>query len=179
MHLSPMNIDELTCRMEKTHELNRDAMLEKIILLTVSYFCVGTELRFLSQKEENYTKKDSEMWHAKALHTSCTFLPDECPLVLHIINSYKKHHLTPKLEIMEKQRQEEAKKEESEVSSQVGRKKGKKKDRFGLSSDCELSESEVGLSEMKRQLGLLGRNFLDTNPGTSEKKTRNCHSICL
>ena len=32
------------------------------------------------------------MWHAKALETSCTFLPSECPLVSHIIMSYQKHH---------------------------------------------------------------------------------------
>ena len=63
-------------------------MLEKIILLTVSYFCVGTELRFLNnnssqnddkieamnktlkdklqdvEKEKRKKKELSEMWHA-------------------------------------------------------------------------------------------------------------------
>ena len=48
MHLSPMNSDELSAKLERTHELNKDAMLEKIILFVVSFFCVGTELRFLS-----------------------------------------------------------------------------------------------------------------------------------
>ena len=48
MHLTPMNSDELTAKLDRTHEINKDAMLEKIILLIVSYFCVGTELRFLS-----------------------------------------------------------------------------------------------------------------------------------
>lgn len=97
MHLTPMNTDELAAKLDLTHELNKDAMLEKIILFVVSFFCVGTELRFLSQKEKaEFTKKDSEMWHAKALHTACLFLPEECPLVNHIINSYKKHHLNPK-----------------------------------------------------------------------------------
>lgn len=77
-------------------------MLEKIILFVVSFFCVGTELRFLSLRQNtdnfinNVSKKDSEMWHAKALHTACQFLPEECPLVTHIINSYKKHHLNAK-----------------------------------------------------------------------------------
>lgn len=74
--------------MDNSHELSRDAMLEKIILLTVSYFCVGTELRFLNnnsnsaddkidplnksqkdkmveQERERKKKKElSEMWHA-------------------------------------------------------------------------------------------------------------------
>ena len=48
MHLSPMNTDELTYKLDRSHEINKDAMLEKIILLIVSFFCVGTELRFLS-----------------------------------------------------------------------------------------------------------------------------------
>jgi hypothetical protein len=106
MHLTPMNTDELAAKLDRTHELNKDAMLEKIILFVVSFFCVGTELRFNSQKEEaTVTKKDSEMWHAKALHTATLFLPEECPLVNHIINSYKKHHLNPKLEQLKIKRQ--------------------------------------------------------------------------
>ena len=47
MHLLPMSLEELNLYLDNSHELSRDAMLEKIILLTVSYFCVGTELRFL------------------------------------------------------------------------------------------------------------------------------------
>jgi len=38
------------------------------------------------------------MWHAKALHTSSTFLPSDCPLVSHVMGSYVKHHLKPKIE---------------------------------------------------------------------------------
>lgn len=97
MHLSPMNSDELTAKLDRTHEINKDAMLEKIILLIVAFFCVGTELRFLSLvADSGITKKDSEIWHGKALHFACVFLPDDCPLVTHVINSYKKHHLGPK-----------------------------------------------------------------------------------
>jgi hypothetical protein len=108
MHLTPMNSDELAAKLDRTHELNKDAMLEKIILFVVSFFCVGTELRFLSQKEgSGVTKKDSEMWHAKSLHTACLFLPEDCPLVNHIINSYKKHHLLPKLEMLKIKKQED------------------------------------------------------------------------
>lgn len=106
-----MSLEELNLHIDNSHELSRDAMLEKIILLSVSYFCVGTELRFLSspgsQKDQKHSKKiygeipepelkftkaDSEMWHAMALETSGTFLPSECPLVSHIILSYQKHH---------------------------------------------------------------------------------------
>jgi len=75
-------------------------ILEKIVLLVVSYFSVGTEMRFLKDKKRVnlYSKKDAEMWHAKALHTAMSFLPTECPLVQHILNSYNKHYMRVKEE---------------------------------------------------------------------------------
>lgn len=57
MHLLPMSLEELNLYLDNSHELSRDAMLEKIILLTVSYFCVGTELRFLYSAEEEKIKQ--------------------------------------------------------------------------------------------------------------------------
>lgn len=48
MHLQPLQTEELNLHIDNSHELSRDAMLQKLILLTVSYFCVGTELRFLN-----------------------------------------------------------------------------------------------------------------------------------
>ena len=117
MHLLPMSLEELNLHVDNSHELSRDAMLEKIILLSVSYFCVGTELRFLSKQfnagksgakgeqgaggiedmesgadAKKYRLEDSEMWHAMALETCGTFLPSECPLVSHMIMSFQKHH---------------------------------------------------------------------------------------
>jgi hypothetical protein len=53
MHLLPMSLEELNLHIDNSHELSRDAMLEKIILLSVSYFCVGTELRFLSSPNKD------------------------------------------------------------------------------------------------------------------------------
>lgn len=107
MHMSPIGFDDLHSSLnldsiEKrcVYELSKDSLLEKIVLLTVGYFWVGTELRFLmanSKNTKNY-QKDSEMWHAKALHTASTFLPADCPLVSHVMGSYLKHHLKPKLE---------------------------------------------------------------------------------
>ena len=111
MHLLPMSLEELNLHVDNSHELSRDAMLEKIILLSVSYFCVGTELRFLSKQftqgkgakneqggvlddpdsnmdTKKYKLEDSEMWHAMALETCGTFLPSECPLVSHMIMSF-------------------------------------------------------------------------------------------
>jgi hypothetical protein len=43
MHLAAMALDELSFPTELSHELNKDAMLEKIILVCTAYFCLGTE----------------------------------------------------------------------------------------------------------------------------------------
>lgn len=42
------------------------------------------------------------MWHSKALHIAGLFLPETCPLTVHVVNSFKKHHLGPKLELLKK-----------------------------------------------------------------------------
>lgn len=123
MHLSPLGLQEMNLQLDNSHELTRDAILEKIVLLSIAYFCVGTELRFLSQSRnknkesqilrtnavetEKYTKKESEKWQAKAVETSCTFLPSDWPLVGHVIASYQKHHSIISQSIPEDQELEE------------------------------------------------------------------------
>jgi hypothetical protein len=60
-------------------------MLYKTLYVIVSYFCIGTELRFLAMLNPNkFNLKDAEIWHAKAIHISSFFLPNDCPLTQHI-----------------------------------------------------------------------------------------------
>jgi hypothetical protein len=91
--------------------ITRENLIERIMILITSYFCMGTELRFLKQKRldgfEN--TQDAEYWHGKALEISVKFLPGDCPLVKHIVASYKKNH-SPSTEVIP---------EESEVASDV------------------------------------------------------------
>ena len=83
MQMSLLSIDEIAnnggVKLEAYHEVARDSMLEKIVLICVSYFCIATEMRFLakqshaSKKEEGSFSsspfyKDSEAYHAKAVH---------------------------------------------------------------------------------------------------------------
>ena len=42
------------------------------------------------------SKKDSETFHAKALHICSLFLPKQCPLVQHVSQSYSKNYLKDK-----------------------------------------------------------------------------------
>ncbi len=63
-----MNTEELNDspsqdgRLEQTtHELGKDSMLEKIVLVSVAYFCIATEMRFIMSKkltpeDESFTK---------------------------------------------------------------------------------------------------------------------------
>jgi hypothetical protein len=57
MHLSPMDFDDMHIALlpdslskNSKNEYTRDMILEKIVYLTVAYFCVGTEYRFLNSK---------------------------------------------------------------------------------------------------------------------------------
>ena len=97
MHLNMMKDLELNARVENTHELAKDTMLEKIVLMTSAYFCIATEIRFIIQKElmdvKSITKKDSEAYHAKSLHISLLFLPPDCPLAQYIRQTYVKNYL--------------------------------------------------------------------------------------
>lgn len=74
--------------------LTRENLMERIMLLITSYFCMGTELRFLKQMQVDGFEDsiDSEFWHGKALELAIKFLPGDAPLVKHIVSSYQKHH---------------------------------------------------------------------------------------
>ena len=47
MFLSSLNYDDLDLESDPKYELLRDSILEKVIMLTVSYYCLSKELRYL------------------------------------------------------------------------------------------------------------------------------------
>lgn len=69
-------------------------------MLTVAYFCIATEIRFLETKSSSnnnailkqISHDKGELWHSKAVEFSCLYLPSICPLVKHYISSYHKHY---------------------------------------------------------------------------------------
>jgi hypothetical protein len=90
MHLQAVGFDEFNDRAFTAHnfanfvlsEIGKDTLLYKTLYIIVSYFCIGTELRFLSVlNSQKFTIKDSELWHAKAIHIASFFLPTDCPLI--------------------------------------------------------------------------------------------------
>ena len=106
MHLQALSFDELNLKQNRlssarsiassnqstyknqnfiTDEISKDHMLYKSLYVIVAYFCIGTELRFLAVlNPSKYSIKDSEIWHAKAIHIASYFLPNDCPLIQHI-----------------------------------------------------------------------------------------------
>jgi hypothetical protein len=70
MHLNMMGAEELSTKLENTHELTKDTMLEKVVLITSSYFCIATEICFilnqrkkekLELKKHNFGGSDLDM----------------------------------------------------------------------------------------------------------------------
>ena len=94
MQLSPLTIMDNLSEYDRQFEFTRESLLEKIALLVISYFCISTEKRFLSQVDKTINATESEFYHGRALKVACQFLPAECPLVSHIYATYQKHYST-------------------------------------------------------------------------------------
>jgi len=89
--LSPLNSEDLDLDSDSRYELLRDTILEKIVMLTVSYFCVSREMNILS-KDKNNRKTNGAYYLCKAIELSFMFLPISCPIInVFISNYYKKY----------------------------------------------------------------------------------------
>jgi hypothetical protein len=111
MQISPLTLQDFLSQTSIQLELSREFVLEKMCFLAVSYFCMGTEYRFLHQlkekiNEQTFERRDSEYWHGKAVEMAISFLPSESPLVSHILMSYEKHHSPSNMVIPENESQE-------------------------------------------------------------------------
>ena len=91
INLSPLNYEDLDLDSEPKYEILRDSLLEKVIMLTVSYFCLSNELRFLSS-DKNNQNINGEYYLYNAIYLSLYFLPPGCPLINHYMTSYYKNY---------------------------------------------------------------------------------------
>ena len=87
MFLYAMSYDDLDLDGDPKYELLRDAIIEKILMLTVSFFSIANELRFLGNKADN-----GLYYHSKTVEISCLYLPSTCPIVKHYVNTYCKYY---------------------------------------------------------------------------------------
>ena len=94
MRLKQLTFSDLYSVKDMDIFLLRDQVLKKFMIIVTSYFCLGTELRFLKQMglQGFVDSVESQVWHGRALEMAMSFLPGDSPLVKHVIQSYKKHH---------------------------------------------------------------------------------------
>ena len=91
IYLSALNYDDLDLEGDQKYELLRDSILEKVIMLGVSYFCLSNELRYLS-KDKNKKSLNGEYYLYNALNFSILFLPVSCPIIRHFMKTYYKNY---------------------------------------------------------------------------------------
>ena len=87
MFLYAMSYDDLDLDSDPKYELLRDAIIEKILMLTVAFFSIANELRFINNKNDN-----GAYYHSKSVEIACSFLPCTCPIVKHYVNTYCKYY---------------------------------------------------------------------------------------
>lgn len=97
MFISALPLSELDLDSDYKMELLKDAVIEKVVMLTVSLFCVSSEIRLEKPLNNtsnipNYNFGLSELWHRQALLISSNFLPSTCPIAKHYLTSYLKHY---------------------------------------------------------------------------------------
>ena len=91
MYLSALNYDDLDLESDPKYELLRDSILEKVIMLTVSYYCLSNELKFFC-KDKNKNNINGEYYLLNAINLSILFLPVSCPIIRHYMMTYYKNY---------------------------------------------------------------------------------------
>ena len=85
------------------YEISKRVLLEKVIYLSISYFTIATEIRFIEiekAKQQGISDKDiktdefklSEIYHLKAIEIACKHVMCSSPYINHLITSYHKHY---------------------------------------------------------------------------------------
>eukprot|EP00826_Nyctotherus_ovalis_P030352 TRINITY_DN2422_c0_g1_i5.p2 TRINITY_DN2422_c0_g1~~TRINITY_DN2422_c0_g1_i5.p2 ORF type:complete len:140 (-),score=30.19 TRINITY_DN2422_c0_g1_i5:546-965(-) len=93
MTISPLKLQDLAISPEIAHEVSKDALYEKLIMVAIAYFSIAVEYRFMHAGEgASLYQWEAKYWHRAAVEVACTFLPSKCPLVEHIVSSYEKHN---------------------------------------------------------------------------------------
>ena len=91
LYLYPLNCDDLDLDSDSRFELLKDTILEKIVMLTVSYYCISKEIKFISS-DKNNKRTNGEYYLYKAVELSSLFFPASCPIVKYYISNYYKNY---------------------------------------------------------------------------------------
>eukprot|EP00359_Climacostomum_virens_P004612 CAMPEP_0204903422 /NCGR_PEP_ID=MMETSP1397-20131031/4241_1 /ASSEMBLY_ACC=CAM_ASM_000891 /TAXON_ID=49980 /ORGANISM="Climacostomum Climacostomum virens, Strain Stock W-24" /LENGTH=496 /DNA_ID=CAMNT_0052072049 /DNA_START=43 /DNA_END=1529 /DNA_ORIENTATION=- len=92
MQVKPLRLQDLQNTSGLAFEVQRDLVVDKVVLLLVSYFCNATELRFKYALEHNKKKLiEGRGFHIKCLEIARAMMPQDCPLVVHFVSSFNKN----------------------------------------------------------------------------------------
>lgn len=84
MLIQPISMQELNDKTGIQLEFTKDAIIMKVCLLSISYFCASTELQFLQENE-----KEAKKLHELAVKAANGFLPKESKLLSHLKETLK------------------------------------------------------------------------------------------
>lgn len=90
MFIQPLEAEDLQRGLGVSSEFSKDSLIYKVCLLAVSYFCCGTELRYLNNENKMPAGKSVEKTFAKSLELLKAFWPVDSLLVMHIVESCEK-----------------------------------------------------------------------------------------
>lgn len=91
LYLSPLNCEDLDLDSDSRFELLKDTILEKIVMLTVAYYCISKEMKILSKDKIN-KKTNGEYYLSQAVEFSSLFFPSSCPIIKYYISNYYKNY---------------------------------------------------------------------------------------
>ncbi|EAS07471.2 hypothetical protein TTHERM_00572070 (macronuclear) [Tetrahymena thermophila SB210] len=125
MHMTCISYDEFILFEDILFELSKKQLIEKMLLLSICFFTIATEIRFIElDKQKSFTTnsktqqydlykqdayKQSEIYHLKSIEIVCQAVTCYSPYITHLINSYHKHY-NSSLELIE---------EEASILSQI------------------------------------------------------------
>ena len=86
-------MEDLDLDSDSRFELLKDTILEKIVMLTVAYYCISKEMRLLSKDKDKSNKKlNGEYYLYQAIEYSSLFFPASCPIIKNYISMYYKNY---------------------------------------------------------------------------------------
>lgn len=101
MFINPLTFEDFDLDSDYKFELLKDAISEKIIMITVCSFCASSETRTYLDTNNVATidgNKNlsncliSNNLHKMSVEIACCYLPDSCPIIKHYISTYFKHY---------------------------------------------------------------------------------------
>ena len=91
MNLSPLNEEDFELDNDPKYEILIDTILEKIVILTLSYYYLAIEMNKLS-KDKNNKKGNGEFFLYQAILLIEQYLPFSCSIMKYYTNSYYKYY---------------------------------------------------------------------------------------